>query len=645
MQGQDTQILQLISSRYSHTQISAIISLKEYGDMNLHTSVLPANPEQVLHDTFGFRQFRSGQKEVVNAVIQQQDTLVIMPTGGGKSICYQVPALMLPGLSIVISPLISLMKDQVDSLRRNGVAAAFLNSSLEKQQVIDIYRAIHNHQIKLLYLSPERLLRPEFLSQLSQWPISMIAIDEAHCVSQWGHDFRPEYAALAQVRQYAPQAPMIALTATADRATQHDIIHQLQLREPFIHLASFDRPNIRYNQVEKLKPQTQLLQFIEQQQNSSGIVYCTSRKRVDELSHKLSLAGYNAKAYHAGMSSTERAEVQEQFIRDELDIVVATVAFGMGIDKPNVRYVVHFDIPKNIESYYQETGRAGRDALPAEAILFYDPADIARVRSFTDAIEDPKQKQIEIHKVNAMASFAESQTCRRQVLLNYFGERQSQACGNCDICLDPPKQYNGLEDAQKVLSCVYRLEQKFGIHYMIEVLRGSNNQRVRQYGHDKLSTYGIGKEQSSEHWLSVTRQLIHLGLLVQDITQHSVLRLTPTARPILRGEQNLQLALPRTKTIKNKRQKSDLNLSEDERRLFALLKNLRKQIADEEISKKSGIKGIPPYVVFNDASLVEMAQNQPQNENEFLAINGVGQEKLRRYGQQFLHRINSFLEH
>jgi len=611
----------------------------------LTTSVEPSSSEDVLHETFGFRQFRAGQKEVVEAVTHQQDALVIMPTGGGKSLCYQVPALMLSGLTIVISPLISLMKDQVDSLRGNGVAAAYLNSSLEQQQVVDIYRAIHNHQLKLLYLSPERLLRPDFLNQLSQWPISLIAIDEAHCVSQWGHDFRPEYAALAQVRQYCPNSPIIALTATADKATQHDIMLQLQMNHPFIQLSSFDRPNIRYNQIEKLKPQTQLLEFINQQQSSSGIIYCTSRKRVDEISSKLILDGYNAKAYHAGLSGQERAEVQDEFIRDELDIVVATVAFGMGIDKPNVRYVVHFDIPKNIESYYQETGRAGRDGLPAEAILFYNPADIARVRSFTDSIEDPHQQQIEIHKVNAMASFAESQTCRRQVLLNYFGEGQTKPCGNCDICLDPPKKYDGLKDAQKVLSCIYRLDQRFGIHYMIEVLRGSNNQRVRQYGHDKLSTYGIGKDQSNEHWLSVTRQLIHMGLLIQDISQHSVLKLTQAARPVLRAEQALELAQPRTKTVKTKRSKTDLNLSDDERRLLALLKNLRKQIADQEIGKKSGLKGVPPYVVFNDASLVEMVQDQPQNEAEFLAINGVGQEKLKRYGQQFLQRITSFLEH
>ena len=602
-------------------------------------------PEQILHETFGFRQFRAGQKEVVEAVINQQDALVIMPTGGGKSLCYQVPALLLPGLTIVISPLISLMKDQVDSLRRNGVAAAYLNSSLEQQQIVEIYRAIHNDKIKLLYLSPERLLRREFLNQLMQWPISLLAIDEAHCVSQWGHDFRPEYSALAQVRQYCPSAPFIALTATADRATQTDILQQLQLQSPFIQLSSFDRPNIRYNQVEKLKPQTQLLQFITQQQNSSGIIYCTSRKRVDDINSKLQLSGHNSRAYHAGLSSEERGSVQEAFIRDELDIVVATVAFGMGIDKPNVRYVVHFDIPKNIESYYQETGRAGRDGLPAEAMLFYDPSDIARVRSFADAIDDPHQQQIEIHKVNAMASFAESQTCRRQVLLNYFGEHLDHACGNCDICLDPPKRYDGLNDAQKVLSCVYRMGQKFGIHYTIEVLRGSNNQRTRQYGHDKLSTYGIGKEQSIEHWLSVTRQLIHLGLLVQDITQYSVLQLTPAARPVLRGEQSLELAVPRTKVVKRKRSKQDINLSDDERRLFALLKNLRKQIADEELSKKSGKKGVPPYVVFNDATLVEMAQEQPSSQDDFLAINGVGQEKLKRYGQQFLQRIARFLEH
>ncbi|MBG6246125.1 ATP-dependent DNA helicase RecQ [Candidatus Symbiopectobacterium sp. 'North America'] len=590
---------------------------------------------QVLRDTFGYQQFRPGQDAVIQAAVNGQDCLVIMPTGGGKSLCYQIPALVLDGLTLVVSPLISLMKDQVDQLLAYGVTAACLNSTQTREQQWDVMTRCRSGEIKLLYIAPERLTTDSFFDQLAQWNPALIAIDEAHCISQWGHDFRPEYRALGQIKQRFPTLPMVSLTATADDATRSDIVRLLDLHEPHIHLSSFDRPNIRYTLVEKFKPLDQLWMFVQGQRGKSGIIYCNNRAKVEDISARLQNRGLSVAAYHAGLDNERRAQVQEAFLRDDLQVVVATVAFGMGINKPNVRFVVHFDIPRTIESYYQETGRAGRDGLPAEAALFYDPADMAWLRRCLEEKSPGPQQEIERHKLNSMGAFAEAQTCRRLVLLNYFGEGRHAPCGNCDICLYPPKRYDGLVDAQKALSCVYRVGQRFGLGYVVEVLRGANNQRIREWGHDKLPVYGIGREQSHEHWVSVLRQLIHLGFLTQNIALHSAVQLTESARPVLRGEIPLQLAVPRVVNLKPKaNQKSYTGLYD--RKLFAKLRKLRKAIADEG--------DIPPYVVFSDATLLEMADRLPVTASELLTINGVGQRKLERFGTPFMSLIREHLD-
>ena len=594
-------------------------------------------PLDTLKTVFGYSSFRPHQKEIIEEVLEGKDVFVLMPTGGGKSLCYQIPALHRIGTAIVVSPLISLMKDQVDALRANGVNAAQYNSTLSEAEARSTLSALHNGELDLLYVAPERLMSKEFLERLQSIPVALFAIDEAHCVSQWGHNFRPEYVQLGRLRQLFSDIPLIALTATADSQTREDILHRLGLKNAKCYSAGFDRPNIRYTVVDKHKPFDQLSAFLAAHSGEAGIVYALSRKRTEEVAEKLAEIGVKAAPYHAGLPASERKRVQEDFLKDNIEVVVATVAFGMGIDKPNVRFVVHYDIPKNIESYYQETGRAGRDGLPAEALLLFGYGDIAIVRGLIENGNNEDQKRIEIHKLNSMIGYAEPLTCRRRALLGYFGEElpdeyDSDGCGNCDICLNPPECYDATEDARKALSCVFRLEQRFGAGHVVDVLRGSENQRIMSLGHNRLSTYGIGAERSKEAWGALIRQLIQLGYLKQDLANYSILQLTEAARPLLRGELKLNLPKPRIqpKTLKKQPHKKIGELDYDPD-LFQTLRKLRKELADS--------MGVPPYIVFGDAALLEMAAYRPMNEEAFIKINGVGQRKMEQYGESFISAI------
>jgi ATP-dependent DNA helicase RecQ len=585
-----------------------------------------------LHQVFGLQEFRPFQQEIIERVLNGGDAFVLMPTGGGKSLCYQIPALHQQGMVIVVSPLISLMKDQVDALKANGVKAAMYNSTLDAGEARNVLQDLHSGALDLLYVAPERMMRREFIRSLENIPVGLFAIDEAHCVSQWGHDFRPEYAALGELRRHFPQVPVIALTATADPQTREDIIEVLGLGNAKLFATSFDRPNIRYSVLEKHRPQAQLVRFLNLQGDQSGIVYALSRKRVEEIAGHLNERGFSAAAYHAGLPAGTRSRVQENFLNDDVSIVVATVAFGMGIDKPNVRFVVHYDMPRHMEGYYQETGRSGRDGLPAEALLLFGLQDVATARYQLEQGNNESQKRIESHKLNSMVGFAESLTCRRRVLLGYLGETTETDCGNCDICLEPPERFDATDAARKVLSCVYRVGQSFGLKHVVDVLRGADTERIRSFGHDRLSTYGIGQEYSQAEWTSIVRQLIHRGYLVQDIAAWSVLKLTQPALKLLRGEETIELARPRIKEKAPRKPKgAALELGADDLRLFETLREVRKELAVKQ--------GVPPYVIFGDATLMEMSRERPSNEAEFLTINGVGQVKLERHGTTFMEAI------
>ncbi len=589
----------------------------------------------VLNTVYGYESFRGRQADIIDDLISGHDCFVLMPTGGGKSLCYQIPALIRPGTAIVVSPLIALMQDQVSALLSNGIKAAFYNSSLDAEAANQVLSQLHCGDLDLLYVSPERLLNQSFLQRLQSIPIALFAIDEAHCISQWGHDFRPEYRQMGTLRQWFANVPFIALTATADRATRTDILQKLQLNAPQIHISSFDRPNIRYRVQEKHQPFRQLIRFLEEQPQASGIIYALSRKRVEEVAEKLKEKGYQAKAYHAGLPAEIRQTVHQQFIRDEIDIVVATVAFGMGIDKPNVRFVVHYDLPKNIEGYYQETGRAGRDGLASEALLLFGMQDVATARHFVDNVSDEEQRRLENFKLGAMVDFSEAQTCRRNVLLNYFGEVSTQPCGNCDVCLNPPQVFEGKLAAQKVLSCVYRMQQSYGVNQVIDVLRGLDNEKIRSANHHLLSTYGIGKEYTAKQWSSIIRQLIHLGYLYQDIQNYSVLKFTELSGQAMKGLADIQLALPQqsvSSIVMKKTAKHEL--SDEHRACFDALRLLRREISEQE--------DIPAYQVFGDATLIEMSKKHPQTDSEMLAISGVGETKLARYGFEFLQFFKNY---
>ena len=597
-------------------------------------SYLNQTPLEVLSQVYGFQDFRYQQSEIIDDLIQGNDCFVLMPTGGGKSLCYQIPALIRPGTAIIVSPLIALMQDQVSALQANGIKAAFYNSSLQADEARDVLNKLHTQQLDMLYVSPERLTNQGFLERLQQIPISLFAIDEAHCISQWGHDFRPEYRNMGALREWFSEVPFIALTATADRVTQDDILQRLHFYQPKVHVSSFDRPNIRYNVLEKQQPMKQLFYFLESQIGNSGIVYALSRKRVEEVAEKLKGKGFKAKAYHAGLPAEIRKNVHQQFIRDEIDIVVATVAFGMGIDKPNVRFVVHYDLPKNIEGYYQETGRAGRDGLDSQALLLFGMQDVATAKHFVDNVSDENQRRLENFKLNAMIDFSEAQTCRRNVLLNYFGEATAKPCNNCDVCLNPPTLFDGKVVAQKVLSCVYRMQQSFGVKQVIDVLRGMDNEKIRQANHHQISTYGIGKEYNALQWSSIIRQLIHSGYLFQDMQNFSVLKFTELSGQALKGQVEIQLALPAANKFTTVKKNNKADLNDIEQTCFEELRLLRKELAEME--------DIPAYQVFGDATLIEMAKKHPKNDSEMLSISGVGETKLARFGFDFLQFFKNY---
>jgi ATP-dependent DNA helicase RecQ len=588
---------------------------------------------KILKDTFGYAEFRAGQMEVIDKILNGQDALLLLPTGGGKSLCYQVPALALDGITIVVSPLISLMQDQVQQLTSQGVKAAYLNSSQDAEESQKITEQLFRGELDLLYVAPERLLKSYFLNSLQRIKVSLIAVDEAHCVSHWGHDFRQDYRQLGRLKSQFQNVPFIALTATADHATQVDIQHQLQLDNPFVFKGGFDRPNIRYNLLAKYKGFDQVVAFVKQQDDAAGIVYCNSRAKVDDLTQRLQSAGIKCDAYHAGRDTATREFVQTQFLKDDLQVVIATVAFGMGINKSNVRFVVHHDVPRSVESYYQETGRAGRDGMPAEALLLFDERDAARIKQWISTGTAPDRYDIEMHKFEAMEAFAEAQTCRRQVLLNYFSDYREEQCGNCDICLDPPKLFEGTTQAQQALSCVYRLKQDTSVQYVIDVLRGKSIRKIVDNKHNELSTYGIGKGQSDNYWHNIIQQLIHQGLLRIDMTLSGILRINESARAVLKAERVVHLAVPKLSVDTSKRNKAEpVNI---DRQLFAKLKHLRKQIAEEE--------NVPAFVIFSDATLADMTDKMPTDKNQFIAVTGVGQTKLERYGGAFIRLIEDYL--
>jgi ATP-dependent DNA helicase RecQ len=600
-----------------------------------------ATPQQILHDVFGYASFRGAQQAIVEHVVAGGDALVLMPTGGGKSLCYQIPALLRPGVGIVVSPLIALMQDQVDALKQLGVSAAFLNSSLDADAAREVYRQINRGELKLLYVAPERLMTEGFLSLLERLDeeggIGLFAIDEAHCVSQWGHDFRPEYRALTVLHERFPGVPRIALTATADAPTRREIVERLALENAQQFVSSFDRPNIRYRVALKNNARQQLLSFLETEHpDDAGIVYCLSRKKVEETAAWLKEQGWDALPYHAGLDASTRNKNQTRFLREEGVVMVATVAFGMGIDKPNVRFVAHLDLPKSMEGYYQETGRAGRDGLPANAWMAYGLGDVVSMRQMLlsgDAPED--RKRVELQKLDALLGFCESTECRHQTILRYFGEEYPGNCAQCDNCLEPVDTWDATKAAQMALSCVYRTGQRFGVMHLIDVLLGKATPKVEQFNHQQLSTFGIGKDLAQQQWSSVYRQLVAAGYINVDMEAYGGLKLTEAARPVLKGLQEVWLRRD-AEPVKRKSQRGERKsrapfAGAGDDPLWLALKAKRMELAREQ--------GVPPYVIFHDATLVEIRDRRPQSRDEMGQITGIGQAKLAKYGDAFLQVV------
>lgn len=587
----------------------------------------------ILKNTFGYDSFRGQQGVIVEHVAKGCDVLVLMPTGGGKSICFQLPALLRDGVAVVVSPLIALMQDQVDTLNELGVKAAALNSSLSAQEQRTIAKELLAGEIKFLYVAPERLVQERMLNFLRQLPLALFAIDEAHCVSQWGHDFRPEYLQLGELAKLFPTIPRVALTATADTRTQQEIIERLHLKQAKTFIDSFNRPNIFYQIQAKNQPKKQLLNFLSDKHDQAGIVYCMSRKRVEETAEYLQDQGYLALPYHAGLSNSVRAANQNRFLKEEGIIMVATIAFGMGIDKPNVRFVAHLDLPKSIEAYYQETGRAGRDGLPAEAWMVYGLQDVLFNQQLVVQSEASEQhKRVELYKLQTMLGLCEEIRCRRQALLAYFDETLAEPCGYCDNCRDNVETWDATEAAQKALSAVYRTGQRYGVGHLVDVLLGHNTEKVTALGHQHLSVFGIGRLHSDKTWRTLFRQMIVRGLVEIDLDGFSGLRLTPLARPVLRGEEHLQLRLDQSGQRSDKPRTVIHQIQEGEKELWDALRILRRQLADEH--------NVPPYVIFHDATLLEMVRMKPRTLGDMAMINGIGTHKLENYGKVFLDVIN-----
>jgi len=612
--------------------------------------VKSAGPEllPLLKQYFGFTSFRPLQEEIIRDSLAGKDVFALLPTGGGKSLCFQLPALVRDGLTVVVSPLIALMKDQVDALQASGIAATFLNSSLAADESRKRLRGLHNGEFRLLYAAPERLMLSGFLGDLKRWNVQLIAIDEAHCISEWGHDFRPEYRQISDLRKLFPDVPFMALTATATGRVREDIVNHLQLREPKCYVASFNRPNLTYRVIAKNKPYDQLLDFLRARPKESGIVYCLSRKVTESVAERLNENGIKAKPYHAGLTPKERSEHQELFLRDDIRVVCATIAFGMGINKPNVRFVFHYDLPKNIEGYYQETGRAGRDGLPGECVLLFSPGDAVKQTTFIDEKTNPQERQIAREQLQQMVHYAECAGCRRVELLRYFGEdfdasipseksaiRNPQSeinCGACDNCLSPRATFDGTLAAQKFLSCVYRIREKngfgVGFNHVVEVLTGADTEKIRKWDHAQLSTFGIGKEHNRSEWAAIGRELVRLGFLRQTTEKFSVLEITNEGRAALKERKKVTLTKPVTAPETKTRHVGEITCDET---LFERLRELRKRLADE--------RDVPAYIIFSDVALRQMARNYPERERDFARISGVGEKKLREFGEVFLDEI------
>ena len=607
-----------------------------FGDLRLYCGTMK-DPQHILQSVFGYDAFRAPQDEIIQTVIDGGDALVLMPTGGGKSLCYQIPALARRGCAIVISPLIALMQDQVSALRQLGVKASFLNSTLDRDVTQQVENELLSGELDLLYIAPERLTQERCLVLLERSPIALFAIDEAHCVSQWGHDFRADYLQLGLLHQRFGDIPRIALTATADERTRAEIIARLDLGAARQFIAGFDRPNIRYRIALKHNPKPQLLRFLkEEHPQDAGIIYCLSRKKTEETAFWLQQQGFQALPYHAGLPATMRAEHQARFLREDSIIMVATIAFGMGIDKPDVRFVAHLDMPKTVEAYYQETGRAGRDGEAADAWMIYGLQDVIKLRQMMASSEGSEEhKRAEQHRLNAMLGLCEIITCRRQSLLNYFGETLQEPCGNCDTCLEPVDTWDGTDAARKALSAVYRTGQRFGVNHLIDLLRGAQNDKILQFDHQLLPTYGVGKDLDNQQWRSVFRQLVAGAYLSVDLERFGALRLQEKCRPLLKGEEHIQLRRDPGRSSAKQQTKTSLPADIDIG-LWEALRECRRELAEAQ--------GVPPYVIFHDRSLQEMCAALPRNALQFGRISGVGERKLDKYGKVFLQVINEHLQ-